>query len=452
MNGLWETMVGWSAGMPAVELFNNESVVVELLVAQTLFIAGAPHRAGARRRAVVVVAAMLLVGLALVYLLRLGGDDGIRLIRSVLNFALMYAASNVAIWYVFRCNLRVVLVACVCGYAVQHIASAATWIGHLLRALPPVPFLHSWLAGEVLRIILFIITYAVCWRVLIRRFDIARLRMSSPGVLLFLICSVLAISLGLSSYASYGGDSPLSQFVYRAVSILTCVMILIVFDELSRNQALSDEVAFMKRMNDMRTDYYETLRDTIETTNIRYHDFKHQIARLRAMGESGERDAVLDEMSASVEAYDGIAKTGNAALDVVLTEKSLECLRKDIRFTYMVDIDCLTGMGDYDVYSVFGNALDNAIEASERLDDPERRVIKLTGVRRGELANIHVTNYFDRVKRDGDGNLVTSKADASTHGYGVKSIRMAIGRLGGDVDITAVDGIFDLNIVLPCES
>lgn len=432
-------------------LFNNEAVVVELLVAQTLFVYRAPHHAGVRRRAVVGVAAMLAVGLALTYLVLPGTGGAVPpLVRSIINFALMYAATNAAIWYVFRCGMRMVLVACICGYAIQHIASAATWIGHLLRVLVPLPFWHTWLAGELMRIVLFAIVYAAGWMLMIRRFDITKLRTSSPRVLLFLIGSVLAISLGLSSYASHGGASPTSQFVFRAVSILACVMILIVFDELSRNQALSDEVAFMKRMNDMRTDYYETLRDTIETTNIRYHDFKHQIARLRAAGGGGERNAVLDEMSAPVETYDGIAKTGNAALDVVLTEKSLECSRKRIRFTYMIDAECLTGVSDYDIYSVFGNALDNAIEASEQLSDPERRVIKLTGVRRGRLVNIHVTNYYDHVDCDGDGNLVTSKSDASAHGYGVKSIRMTIGRLGGDVDITAADGIFDLNIVFPC--
>ncbi|ETY71827.1 ATP-binding protein [Bifidobacterium moukalabense] len=115
----------------------------------------------------------------------------------------------------------------------------------------------------------------------------------------------------------------------------------------------------------------------------------------------------------------------------------------------MFDAGCLDDVSDYDIYSLFGNALDNAIEACEKLADEERRVIKLTGVMRGRLASINIVNYFDELDRNGQGEIITTKSDKTSHGYGLKSIRMIVARLGGDMSVTTENGIFDVSIMLP---
>lgn len=54
---------------------------------------------------------------------------------------------------------------------------------------------------------------------------------------------------------------------------------------------------------------------------------------------------------------------------VIYTEKSLLCERHKIRFTYMIDGEQLDFMDPVDIASLFGNALDNAIESVLRTDD-----------------------------------------------------------------------------------
>lgn len=435
-------------------LFNNEAVIVEMMVAQALFALQVPKKPCFKRRLVVAIPALLLFT-ALLAIAFYGGHALIRIgvLRSVTNFLLLYLAANVAATAVLDCGAHVVMSISICGYAVQHIASACTSLGHLAREALPFAPLHTWLAGELLRIMMFVAVYVACHLCFIRRFDVMRMRVSSNASLLFLALSMLGVTLGLSSYASVGTHAVATSFVFRSVSILVCVMILLMFGELSRNHRLTDELAFMKRMNDMRTNYYELLKDTIDTTNVHYHDLKHQVARLRTtVNEAGgtqASNAMLDEISQSVSAYGSIAKTGNAALDVVLTQKNLECDRKNIRFTYMFDAGCLDDVSDYDIYSLFGNALDNAIEACEKLADEERRVIKLTGVMRGRLASINIVNYFDELDRNGQGEIITTKSDKTSHGYGLKSIRMIVARLGGDMSVTTENGIFDVSIMLP---
>ncbi|OZG61429.1 GHKL domain-containing protein [Bifidobacterium lemurum] len=447
-------VVEWLVDMwytPTSQMFHHQWFTFELFVAQMLV---GQHMLRKSAHAVARVAsayAVMVVAAAVCTWLTdpiVPGFYG-----SVAMFATMYVISIAVVRAVLRSDIRTAMVVAICGYAMQHIVAAMVSMLSAASDYSAHEFLSSPGLIRMMSAMVCFSVYVAFHRWYIRKIDVTRVSMSSTGILGFLSSGVLLVTVMLSSYA-YRVDHPtLTLFAFRLVSILVCALILFTFGELARSQRLSAELAFVKQMNDMRTNYYELLKDTIETTNVRYHDLKHQVARLRAATESAdESNKVLDEIIESVDMYGKVSKTGNAALDVVLTQKSLECARKSIRFTYMVDEHCLDWVSDYDIYSLFGNALDNAIEALERLDDEERRVMKLTGARRGNLTNIHVTNYFDHIRRDGSGGLATLKADAEAHGYGVKSIRMIVERLGGDMTITAEDGIFDLNIVLPKQS
>lgn len=475
----------------ALTVFNNTAATIELFVAQLLFAVrlrsvtapsrgGEPQRDGAEPLYAVgrsVAAAIVLLAFVLTLTQVSATTLPWMMPRSMINFSLLFLASTLAVRWLCRCDLRMATGIAICGYALQHIAAAIVEIADLGRialcTAIAAPAFGSWTVGEIMRIMLFTAVYAACWRWYIRHFDVTKARMSSPATLAALTASVLLVTVGLSSYAYATTLSDATQFVLRAVSVLTCVIILLLFHEMSRNQTLSDELAFMRRMNDLRGNHYELLKDTIDATNVRYHDLKHQVTRLRAAvnrrgaTDTDEPNAVLDEIMQSAQTYDAVARTGNDALDVVLTEKSLECARKGIRLTYMADADSLGWISDYDIYSLFGNALDNAIEAVEPLDADmpadadggandggrgereSRRVIKLTVVARARLVHIRVMNYFERIEHDGHGGLATTKPDHTAHGFGLKSIRMIVGQLGGDVTVTADDGVFDLNILLP---
>ena len=75
--------------------------------------------------------------------------------------------------------------------------------------------------------------------------------------------------------------------------------------------------------------------------------------------------------------YDNIYQTGNDALDLVLTEKSLLCDEYNIKLSSMIDGAALDFMNTTDVYALFGNLLDNAIESVMKEPDEEKRIISV---------------------------------------------------------------------------
>ena len=115
----------------------------------------------------------------------------------------------------------------------------------------------------------------------------------------------------------------------------------------------------------------------------------------------------------------------------------------------MVDGDALSRMSSIDVYVLFGNLLDNSIEAVEKIDDPEKRVISLTvGIKNGFVC-IQTNNYFTGEVNIQKGIPQTTKGDKDYHGFGVKSLTHIAEKYGGAVNVYIQNDIFIVLISIP---
>ena len=105
-------------------------------------------------------------------------------------------------------------------------------------------------------------------------------------------------------------------------------------------------------------------------------------------------------------------------------------------------------MQEADISVLFGNLLDNAIEATEKIFDPDERWIKIFGERKGKLFVLNISNPVGEPLQFRGEELVTSKADKKLHGYGIQSIRRIVEKYHGEVEVTEQKGIFLLTFVL----
>lgn len=105
-------------------------------------------------------------------------------------------------------------------------------------------------------------------------------------------------------------------------------------------------------------------------------------------------------------------------------------------------------MKDEDIYCLFGNMLDNAIEYVMTVEEKEKRFIRLFVKTNDNIKVIHQENYFDGRLQFSDGLPQTTKSDRINHGFGVKSIAHIVKKYGGELSV-AVDGeLFKMDIVL----
>lgn len=242
------------------------------------------------------------------------------------------------------------------------------------------------------------------------------------------------------------GDANVSNLGY---DLCSCALILWIVIGQRKEVDLLAALQTEQRLRRQMQEQYELSRDSINIINRKSHDLKHQIEALRFIQDADQREASLSEIERSALIYDAAAKTGNEVLDTVLTEKALLCEKDGISWTCMADGSALEFLTPVDLYTMMGNALDNAIEASRQLAG-ERQAIRVVVRQQYGSAFVQISNYYDRLGPVQNGIPETTKSDRAEHGYGIPSIREIVERYGGVLDIETKQGIFLLSILIPC--
>lgn len=261
-------------------------------------------------------------------------------------------------------------------------------------------------------------------------------------VLLALV--VLLICIGISRISvddvSRGRIAFLAETAYAAVS---CVLVLIILSNIDRAGNMRNEIDVLTGIMHSEREQYKIAKESAELINMKYHDLKHVISELKNGASGG-----IEKVEEALKIYGNIVKTGNAVLDVILTEKNLVCEHNRISLTCCCEENSLDFMDDADVYSLFGNAIDNAIESVGKIKDEERRSISLNvGSVLGGLS-VHMENFFEGELVLKDGLPMTSK-DERFHGFGLKSMQYIVSSYGGYMNVAARNERFCLDVFFP---
>lgn len=259
-----------------------------------------------------------------------------------------------------------------------------------------------------------------------------------------LILFTIVIKFIMEPYLSARSMTKLYVLV-SIYDVVCCVLALMLEQGLFRNQALTDEKNFLTQLVHIQEEQYRTSKANVEMVNIKCHDMKHQISHITS---TTDPDAIR-ELEQIISVYDSSLQTGNEILDVCLMEKKLLCEKNSIKLDCIANGQCLSFMQPSDLFSLFGNALDNAMEAVCKLDDVEKRIIFVSVKEELGMAIIHVENNYTGELIMADGIPRTSKGDEFYHGYGVKSICMVVEKYDGNMALLPQNGIFNLNITIP---
>ncbi len=348
------------------------------------------------------------------------------------------------IWGCFDCSIIHAVFSATCAYVVQHITSKLTYM-----VVVPLTTAYDGLGQDIAYPLLLLFNLLVCTPIFLgftRRFlKNGQLIFDSRKTVLisglFLFVAVFLSSL-LELNFDKGAETYLASYLaLNAFCILFAVAILSMEFSNCRMKRLESEKLVLEHLLESDKLHYEQAKRDMEKINIRYHDLKQQYSR----ADDGERAMLEAEMKALNLHY----YTGNKALDIVLTQKADICESSGIQFVCSVDGSCLSGMKHYHIYSLLGNAIDNAIECLAKVDDRTKRVINLDISRYSGMVVIRIENYTPAQPVLRDGVLVTTKRDASGHGYGMKSIKNIAELYGGTADYFVEDEVFCLLVTFP---
>lgn len=192
--------------------------------------------------------------------------------------------------------------------------------------------------------------------------------------------------------------------------------------------------------------YFKDKTEEEERVRRVYHDMKNHLLVLQAQAEdAGEIGRSIESLQEEIEGYEAYCRTGKDFLDVVIRDKIRAARSRGIDFQEMIRF----GDGDFidplDISTIFGNALDNAIEASEKLAESMR----LITVKASRIHDMMVIAVENNMQPDMPVYGKTSKKDKRMHGFGIPNIQNAAQKYGGQCTARAKDGKFVLKVMIP---
>ena len=381
--------------------------------------------------------------------------------RIIVYFTL-FAVFVVGAYFTFNERIIVILFALGVAYALQNTMYKA-WL-LLYVAIEQFGWADNW--GDNFSLIyhtlyylfvaLFIIAIALIYilkvhkRFTDRSFNRKVLMITAFGlVATIVLCSFQDIYFGrISSIRENHFDDPVFYYLRQGgnlLSLLCCILVIYLGFKSVMENRLEKEVEYLEHTIKQSRQQYEISKDTIEMINIKCHDIKYHIRSLASAGEIKESD--LKELENSVKIYDSKFDTGNQLLNVLVMEKSLYCEQHNINFSCMIDGSNFDFMESGDLYCMFGNLIDNALEAVSKIEEKDKRIINLTARRKGNMIFIEEDNYFVGELEFQDGLPVTIKEDKNYHGFGTRSLRMIVRKYGGEMTTTSENHIFHLSII-----
>ncbi|MEG2640552.1 MAG: hypothetical protein RSA18_03455, partial [Bacilli bacterium] len=264
-------------------------------------------------------------------------------------FFVIFIISLIGIAICFDESIINIIFCGIAGYTVQHIAFCfyqVVMIGSLIDGGASLDMYGSgamingvvWFISFYIFIITYAVVYILSYLLIGKKLKKQKDFYVNNKNLFALLIVILIAAILLNSYMVHictvkeHRFELLITFIY---GMLSCSLVLMLQFTLKDAKKAEKELEIVSYLWKEDKEHYELAKENIDIINIKCHDLKHQLSAIRH-GETIDAKA-LKEVENSISIYGSIIKTGNDALDVVLTEKSLLCNEKGITLTYIAD-------------------------------------------------------------------------------------------------------------------
>lgn len=269
------------------------------------------------------------------------------------------------------------------------------------------------------------------------------------------LCTLLSLAplimvLSFSLWNSFGRDQ-MDMRQYRIAYtvlpfvLLSALALLVALAVLSRHEALEQTA----RLAQMRELYYESLQSKQTQVQTLRHDLRNHLGTVQGLltqGETENAQKYLAELTASPALHGTKQICENELVNVVFSCKLEEMERCGLLPDVLVTLPKELSIADTDLCALFGNALDNAIEAGKNARD--KKITVRARADRGMLM-LRVKNNFCNTPITEGGILITSKFNPKEHGFGIRGMQEIAIRYGGTLETSIHQNQFELVACLP---
>ena len=240
----------------------------------------------------------------------------------------------------------------------------------------------------------------------------------------------------------YGIPSGQSQSLLLFFLVL-CVSLLLLYvltlnstAQIVKRKQTEEELTFARQMISKQREHYNQTLDYIEQVRIIRHDFRHHIHALLYMDKE-QQVKYLKNLQKELETSEQKIFCENQAVNGLIQEYAVRAEKAGISFTARLDLSAHIPIDDLTLCIVIGNLLENAMEASKKMEKDS--FIRIQARMDGDHLLMLVENAYNGSIQEKNGNILSSKKDG---GLGMLSIQRILNRPGDEFDVYFNDDTF----------
>ena len=279
---------------------------------------------------------------------------------------------------------------------------------------------------------------------------------SDKSLLLLIFIPVTSVFIMLT-FVNINDNVVLTSWLNWMVSLsgfFILLMNLLVFGiyqyNLKKNREYTEVHLLLQKESDF-AEYYRMLLSQSENQKILIHDIKKHLQSILTLNEQNapeKVDAYIRQLLLSSDLKETARICDNELLNVLFARAKRQCDDKGIHFSTDIRSGVLTFMSDGDLTSLFGNLLDNAMEAADGIPDS---YIEINICKRENTPFVLIT-VVNSCRRNpflnAGSRLSTTKPDKQAHGFGIKSIRKVSEKYHGDIQMYYNDNTLTFHTVI----
>lgn len=357
---------------------------------------------------------------------------------------------------ILAASMLMVSVRLAADFVGSFLSCLALFFLHMVKKIPE-PFLKDWENGLICGISYCVVILTVCWMskhleaVFCGKRGKWYLILAVPLLAIVVIYDVASLGASNGIMVRSGGnmglyyDQIFSHAGFFVLSLLS--MAATGFYVFGMNRLYLEQ----EKSNRYHTQIavYQMLAEQHSRSERLRHDMKNHIIALSALSRNKEWEKIDDYLKSMEDiALDaGGDMTGNKAVDALLYRKRKQAEEENIKWECDVQMPKGCCINEFDLCVLFGNILDNALNACERMHGEEGRFINIQARTVKKCFLLEVKNSMDRMEKYADGSA--NKGDSQEHGIGLLNVGDVVDKYNGAVNMEAEKGIFIISILMP---
>lgn len=263
---------------------------------------------------------------------------------------------------------------------------------------------------------------------------------------LFSIFYIVSLSIYIQLYMSV--TDIILYIVNVVMIILFNIFITNVFESISKNNELKNQLSLYEKQSRIEYDYYKRLENKYADSRKVIHDIKNHLQIIEELYKDDERQKAEKYTDDIYRMLDNLAQrrySSNKVLNIILNDKIEKAEKEGIKVKSIIGEVNLDFIRDIDLTAIISNIFDNALESARECRGESEIVLKVDKF--NEFIVINLVNSLERLPERYSGKFKSTKKGHL--GLGLENVRLAVERYEGNLKIDYDHKSFRVNIVIP---